>query len=126
MDNIFVILRSDNKAFDTILTNDKGEFSAIVPGDKQKNIDILYSGIAWGRYLRHIKPLSVETTDLQIDLANNYKKNVFGIAICPKCIKTNQVYKIRYSDAPVYTMQVNNKGDTTYSPIHYGIYEAET
>lgn len=127
VENISIILRSDNIPFDTVRTNDKGEFSAIIPSDKQKKIDIMYSGIGFGTvYLRHIKNLSTDTTNLQIDLANNYKKNIFGTAICPKCKNTNQVYKIRYGDAPVYTLQVNDNGDTTYSPIHNGVYQAGT
>jgi hypothetical protein len=125
VENIFVILRSDNKAFDTVWTNDKGEFSAVIPSDKQNSIDILYSGIGFGTvYLRFIKQLSQDTTNLQIDVINTYRKNTFGTAICPKCTKTNQVYKIRYGDAPVYTLLINDKGDTTYSPIHNGVYEA--
>ena len=48
---------------------------------------------------------------------------IFGTAFCPRCNKTNQVYKIRYGDAPVYTLRVTENGDTTYSPIHNGIYE---
>ena len=127
VENIFVILRCDNKPFDTVRTNDKGEFSAFIPSDKQKKIDILYSGIGFGTvYLKHIKQLSVDTTNLEFDLANKYKKSVFGTAVCPKCNKTNQVYKIRYGDAPVYTFGVNDNGDTTYSPIHNGVYEAGT
>ncbi len=35
-------------------------------------------------------------------------------------------YKIRYGDAPIYTRHINNNGDTIYSPIHNGIYEAGT
>jgi len=127
VENIFVILRCNNKPFDTVRTNAKGEFSAAIPNDKEKNIDILYSGIGFGTvYLKHIKQLATDTTDLHIDLANSYKKNVFGTAICPKCNKTNQVYKIRYGDAPIYVIRVNDNGDTTYSPIHNGIYEAGT
>jgi hypothetical protein len=127
VEHIFVILRSDNKAFDTVRTNEKGEFSVTIPSNKQKKIDILYSGIGFGTvYLRHIKQLSADTTNLQIDLANNYKKNIFGTAICPKCNKTNQVYKIRYGDAPVYTLKINDNGDTTYSSIHNGVYQAST
>jgi len=127
VENIFVILRSDNKPFDTVQTNNKGEFLAIIPSDKQKKIDILYSGIGFGTvYLKHIKQLSADTTNLQIDLANKFKKNIFGKAICPKCNKSNQVYKIRYGDAPVYTFRVSENGDTTYSPIHNGVYEAGT
>ena len=127
VENIFVILRCDNKPFDTVRTNDKGEFLAVIPIGKEKAIDILYSGIGFGTiYLRRINQLYSDTTDLQIDLNNNYKKNTFGKAICPRCNKTNQVYKIRYGDSPAYTMQVMENGDTTYSPIHNGIYEAGT
>ena len=127
VENIFVILRSDNKPFDTVRTNDKGEFSANIPSDKRNKIDILYSGIGFGTiYLRHIKQLSADTTNLQIDIANDYKRNIFGTAVCPKCNKTNQVYKIHYGDAPVYTFRVNDNGDTSYSPIHNGVYEAGT
>jgi hypothetical protein len=127
INNIFVILRCDNKPFDTVRTNDKGEFSAAIPVGKQKEIDILYSGVGFGTvYLRHIKQLELDTTTLRIDLNDKYKKNIFGIAICPKCNKTNEVYKVRYGDSPVYIMQITKTGDTTYNPIHNGIYEAGT
>jgi len=127
IENILVILRSDNKAFDTVRTNGKGEFSATIPSDKQKKIDILYSGIGFGTvYLRYIKQLSGDTTNLQIDLSNNYKKNIFGKAFCPKCSKTNQVYKIHYGDAPIYSLKINENGDTIFSPIHNGVYQAGT
>jgi hypothetical protein len=127
VENISVILRSNNIAFDTVRTNDRGEFAAIIPSDKETNIDVLYSGIGFGTvYLRHIKQLSTDTTNLQIDLTAKYKKNLFGTAVCPKCRRTDQVYKIRYGDAPVYTVRINDNGDTTYSPIHNGVYEAGT
>ena len=125
--NVFVILRCDNKPFDTVLTNSTGDFSIIIPNDKQKNIDILYSGIGFGTvYLKRIEQLSADKTNLQIDLADNYKKNIFGKAICPKCNKTNQVFKIRYGDAPVYAFRVSKNGDPVFSPIHNGVYEAGT
>lgn len=127
IENISVILCSENKALDTVLTDSNGEFWLNLPADKQTNIDILYSGIGFGTvYLTHIMQLSADTTELNIDLANRYKKNVLGKAFCPRCNKTNQVYKIRYGDAPVYNLHVSAKGDTTYSPIHDGIYEAGT
>jgi hypothetical protein len=127
VENILVILRSDNKIFDTVRTNGKGEFSATIPVDNQKKIDILYSGIGFGPvYLRYIKQLSADTINLQIDLANIYKKNIFGKAFCPKCSKTNKVYKIRYGDAPIYSLKINDNGDTTLSQIHNGIYQAGT
>jgi hypothetical protein len=127
VENIFVILRSDNKPFDTVRTNNNGVFSAVIPISKQRNIDILYSDIGLGTvYLKFIKQLSADTTKLEFDLANKYKKNIFGKAICPKCDKTNKVYKISYGMAPVYAMTINDNGDTTYSPIHNGVYEAGT
>ncbi len=125
--NILVILRCDNNPFDSVWTNDKGEFSAIIPSDKQKGIDILYSGIGFGTiYLKHLKELSADTTNLEIDIINTYKKNIFGKAICPKCNKSNRVYKIRYGDAPIYTFKINSHGDTTYSRIRNGVYQAGT
>ena len=127
VENILVILRCDNKAFDSVWTNSKGEFSAIIPSAKQKKIDILYSGLGFGRiYLKHLKELSADTTNLEIDIINTYKKNIFGKAICPKCNKSNRVYKIRYGDAPIYTFKINSHGDTTYSPIRNGVYQAGT
>lgn len=127
IENIFVILRSNNIAFDTVRTNEKGEFWATVPDGRTTNIDILYSGIGFGIvYLQNIKKLSADTTNLQIDLAAKYKKNFFGTAVCPKCRKADEVYKIRYGDAPVYTVRTNDNGDTSYSPIHNGVYEAGT
>jgi phage FluMu protein Com len=127
IENIYVILRYDNVPFDTVLTNNNGEFLATIPIDKQTKIDILYSGIGFGTiYLKYIKQLSLDTTHLQIDLSKNYKKNIFGTAVCPKCKQTNQVYKIRYGDAPVYTFRVNKNGDTLNSAIHNGVFEAGT
>ena len=125
IENVFIIIRCDNKSIDTVRTNEKGEFYAIVPVGKQNKIDILYSGIGFGTvYLKHIKQLLSDTTYIQIDIANTFKKNIFGIAICPKCNKTNQVYKIQYGDAPIYTSQINDNGDTTFSPIRNGVYQA--
>lgn len=127
IENIFVIVRSNNVAFDTVRTNERGEFLAIIPVDKENNIDVLYSGVGFGTvYLRNIKQLSTDTTNLQIDLTAKYKKNIFGAAVCPKCRKADRVYKIRYGDAPVSTRHISDHGDTTYSPIHKGIYEAGT
>jgi hypothetical protein len=126
VENIFVILRSNNIAFDTVQTNERGEFLATIPTDKENNIDVLYSGIGFGTvYLRHIKQLTTDTTNLQIDLAAKYKKNL-GTPVCPKCRRADQVYKIRYGDAPVYKVHISDNGDTTYSPIHNGVYEAGT
>ena len=127
VENIFVILYSDNKLIDTVKTNGKGEFVASIPNGKQKNIDIFYSDIGFGTiYLQRIKQLSSDTTQIQIDLAKKYRKNIFGTSYCPKCKRTDMVYKIRYGDAPVYTLQVNDNGDTIYSAIHNGVYEAGT
>ena len=52
------------------------------------------------------------------------KRNVFGKVICLICKHTDKVYEIRYSDAPVFTFNVGKTGDTTYSPIYKGKYQA--
>lgn len=125
--NIDIILRCNNKVFDTVQTNDKGHFSIKIPHDKQRKIDILYSGIGFGPvYLRYLNLLSTDTTNLQIDVGKNYRKNIYGTAICPKCNKTNRVYKVSYGEAPVYVIRISEKGDTTYSPLYKGTYQAGT
>jgi len=123
--NVSVIIRCDNKPFDTVQTNDKGQFLVIIPPDKQKEIDIIYSGLGFESvYLRHLHLLSADTTNLLFDVGKSYEKNIFGKATCPKCSKSDRVYAISYSDAPVFSIRVSNSGDTTYSPLYKGTYQA--
>ena len=47
--------------------------------------------------------------------------------LCPKCRKADKVYKIRYGDGlPLSTRHISESGDTTYSPIVNGHYNAGT
>jgi hypothetical protein len=124
---VSIIIKIDNIPFDTVETNSQGRFSISIPNKKSKNIDILYSGIGFATvYLRYIKDLTPDTTNLVIAIPTIYKKNVLGKAYCPKCSKADMTYKIIYGDAPIYTLQVNNKGDTISSSIYKGDYQAGT
>ena len=125
IEHIFIIIKSGNKVIDTAITSDKGEFQFSIANDKSKDLDIFYSGVGLRTvYLRHIKSLEDDTTQLNINIPTEYKRNIFGKAYCPKCGKAGMTYKINYGDAPIYTMKINDKGDTTYSPFYKGRYQA--
>ena len=127
IDHVSIIIKTGNKPFDTVMTNTNGEFFFSLPKDNSKDIDILYSGIGFGTiYLRHINNLIVDTTNLEIVIPIQYKKNIFGKVHCPKCGKADMTYKISYGDAPIYSLQLNENGDTISSAIYKGKYQAGT
>ena len=126
-DHVSIIIKTDNKPFDTVTTNSKGEFFFFLPKENSKDIDILYSGIGFGTvYLRHINNILGDTTNLDISIPVQYKKNIFGKVYCPKCGKADMTYKISYGDAPIYTLQLSESGDTISSAIYKGKYQAGT
>ena len=122
-----IIIKIDNVYFDTVTTNTQGEFLFSLPSDKTKNIDLLYSGLGFGTvYLKNINNLTSDTTRFGINIPTQYKKNIFGKAYCPKCGKADMTYKISYGDAPIYSLKINEKGDTVSSAIYKGKYQAGT
>ena len=79
---------------------------------------ILTSMVGNGTYLATINAFSSDK--IEISLPRNYQMR-FGRAICPKCQKTKDVYKITHSEAPIMVQHIKN-GDTTYSPIYKRTY----
>ena len=127
VDHVSIIVKADSQYFDTVMTNVEGEFLFHLPFEKTKNIDLLYSGVGFGTiYLRHISNLTADTIKLEINIPTQYKRNIFGKAYCPKCGKADMTYKIRYSDAPIYSLNINGNGDTISSAIYKGKYQAGT
>jgi hypothetical protein len=124
---VFIIIKSNNSC-DTVLTDENGRFSFKFRNEKIKNIDISYMGVGFGTiYLKHLDNNTEDVgTNLEIQIPTVYKKNILGKAYCPKCMRTDKVYEIRYGDAPMVAIRIDKKGDTTYSKIHDGIYDAGT
>ena len=127
VDHVSIIIKTDNRPLDTVITNSKGEFFISLAKGNLKDIDILYSGIGFGTvYLKHINNIILDTTNLDIPIPIQYKKNIFGKAHCPKCGKADMTYKISYGEAPIYSLQLSESGDTMSSAIYRGKYQAGT
>jgi len=61
---------------------------------------------------------------VEIILPKTYQMRL-GKAICPKCQRTNNVFKAIYTDPPI-RVRKTIKGDTIYSPIFKGRYYMPT
>ena len=126
-ENVNVIISSNKKVIDTVLTNGNGEFIVSIPDSIISDIDMHYFGVGFEEnYLGHIKNIISDTTTFEVDLSKKYRKNIFGKAICLKCGKSDMVYKVVYGDAPIYTLQIDQNGDTLQSAIRNGVYQAGT
>ncbi len=85
---VLIIVKAGDNFSDTVITNSSGQFLISLPGDKSNNIDVFYSGAGIRTtFLRHIKNLTADTTNLEIEIPRQYKKNILGKARCPKCGK---------------------------------------
>jgi len=125
--NVNVIISVGKKMIDTVRTNEEGKFFVSIPSEIGSEIDIYYYGVGFQQlYLGYIKNLSSDTTFFEVDVANKYKRNLFSKAFCPKCGKADKVFRVRYRDAPVYSIRVNRNGDTVHSAIRNGVYQAGT
>jgi hypothetical protein len=124
---ISIFVKADNKVVANAITSDKGDFSLVFTPINQKSFDFYCSGVGIDTILllstNHFESDHLEMT---FHIPSNIKKNLFGKAYCPKCKKTDKVFEIEYGDAPVYVRKISKHGDTTYSPIYKGKYQAGT
>ena len=82
---------------------------------KYKEIDIFLTSIGIEElYLQTIDNSTIDRWEINIP---RYYKMKLGRAVCPKCNKTDKVYKAIYGDGQILTLKINDKGDTTYSNI---------
>ncbi|HLY71929.1 MAG TPA: hypothetical protein VKR53_19480, partial [Puia sp.] len=105
--------------------NAKGDFHITFTPTTEKSFDFFCTGIGIDTILvASLKTFDSDVMEMTFNLPIKYKKNTLGKVICPKCNRSDKVYKIEYGDAPVTTMHINKSGDTSYSPIYKGIYQA--
>jgi hypothetical protein len=128
IDGIAVIVKGDNKVLAKTVTDAQGKFSLVFTPGQEKSFDFFVYGIAIDTLLvSSITTFESDTPDITFFLPALRRKNTLGQMLCPKCAKTDKVYKIRYGDGlPTATMRISKSGDTTYSPIVRGRYNAGT
>ena len=122
---LIVFVKADGKILAQDTTNESGDFVLeFLPEKKEKHFDFFCCGIGMNTIL--ISSVSIfesDTPEMTFYIPRKISRNVFGKFICTLCKRTDKVYKIRHSDAPVSTFQISKSGDTTYSQIYKGKYQ---
>jgi len=122
--HLVVFVKGDNKVLAKSVTDSKGNFKMAFTPEKEKSFDFYCTGIGVDTLLlRSVKTFESDTPQLIFYIPGQPKRSVSGKVICPKCNRTDKVYKIEYRDAPVVTRHISKSGDTTYSPIYKGTYQ---
>ncbi len=124
IDKLLVFVKGDNKILAKTFTDDKGNFEMTFTPEKEKSFDFYCNGLGIDTLLlASVTTFESDTPEITFYIPGPHKRNTLGKVICPKCKRTDKVYKIEYGDAPVMTRHISKSGDTTYSPIYKGTYQ---
>jgi hypothetical protein len=126
VEGIAVIVKGDNKVLAHAFADTQGNFEVTFTPEKENSFDFFVFGVAVDTMLiASVKSFDNDTPEITFYIPALRKKNFFGQILCPKCSKADKVYKIRYGDGlPLATRQISGNGDTTYSRIANGNYNA--
>jgi len=126
VEGISVLAKVEGKIVSRTNTDSEGNFLLTFAESTSKAIDLFGVGIGMDTLLLFSGANGqVNVNNLRLYLPALVKKNVVGRAYCPKCRRTDKVYKIRHSLSPVYVRKISSKGDTTYLPIYKGYYQED-
>jgi hypothetical protein len=124
-EGVLIFVKGDNKILAKAITDNKGDFEISFTPNKEKSFDFYCTGLGIDTLLiTSLTRFESDMPEMTFYIPGLVKRNTFGKVICPKCKRTDKVYKIRHSDAPVSTILISESGDTTYSPIYKGKYQA--
>jgi hypothetical protein len=124
-DGILVFVKGDHKILAKSFTDTKGDFEISFTPNMERSFDFYCTGVGIDTLLiESVSTFESDTPEMTFFIPGKIKRNILGSVICPLCKHSDEVYEIRYSDAPVFTFNVNKSGDTTYSPIYKGKYQA--
>ena len=121
-----VFVKGDNKVLAKAITDNKGNFDLSFTPSKEKSFDFFCNGVGVDTMLiASVTTFESDTREMTFYIPAKHRTNALGKIICPKCKRTDRVYKIRYGDNPTYVRHINNLGDTTYSPLYTGTYQED-
>ena len=122
-----VFIKIGNRISDHATTDAKGNFTLTVHEMTGERVNLFCCGIGMDTLLLYsMTKFSESDKHCVFYLPAKIKKNIFGKVYCPICHRTDKVYKILYSDNPAYVIRTAKNGDTIYSPIYRGTYQAKT
>lgn len=127
MEGLAIIVKSNDETLASTITNSNGDFELEFKHEKQNSYDFFCHGVTIDTlYIGSVNVSGLNTIHMNFEIPSNPKRNILGQVLCPKCKKANKVYKIRYGDGLPILRTISNMGDTTYSNIYKGYYNAGT
>jgi hypothetical protein len=127
VEGILVIVKGDSKILAKTFTDNKGNFELTFTPNNEKSFDFYCHGVAVDTLLiASVTKFESDTPDITFYIPAQIKKNAFGQPLCPKCKRADMVHKIAYGDGLPIRMEVSEAGDTTYSSIVNGRFNAGT
>ncbi len=125
VDILLVFVKGDNRILAKSVTNNNGDFEITFTPNKEKSFDFYCTGLGIDTLLiASVTTFESDTPEMTFYVPGQLNRNALGRVICPICKHTDKVYKISHSDAVVLTIRISKSGDTTYSPIYKGKYQA--
>ena len=119
-----IFVKANKKTLAKSSTDAKGNFKMTFTLGKEKPFDFFCTGIGIDTlFLASITTFDSDRPDMTFYMPIEIRKNILGKVMCPKCKRTDEVYPIEYG-APTYISFIDKNGDTTYSPIYKGKYQA--
>jgi hypothetical protein len=127
VNGIAVIVKGGKKTLAHTFADSQGNFEATLTVGKEKSFDFFCFGVGIDTMLfGSVRTFNSDKPDLTFYIPALRKKNLLGQMFCPKCNKADKVYKIVYGDAMPIKIEVSENGDTTYSNIVNGHFNAGT
>ena len=123
---INIIVKGNNKVLAKTSADKQGNFELTFTPDKEKSFDFFCFGIGIDEMLiGSVKTFDSDTPDIIFYIPALRKKNFLGQTLCPKCNRADKVLKIEYGMLAI-KMEISESGDTTYSNIENGRFNAGT
>ena len=125
VEGLLVVVKNGKRTIYSTHTNEKGNFEFVLNSQNVVTYDIFCQGVGLDTlYLGSLKVPDIDKPELSLSIPIKVHKNFIGNVICPKCKKSNLVCKIRYGDGLPSLMKISSNGDTTYTAIYKGYYNA--
>lgn len=123
IEGLQIVCKQNGKVIYKIHVDQHGDFELARDTAVLKNIELYYTGVGLDTlFLSSLKRLNVKQKVEVVAVPCIIKRNLLGQVICPKCNKTNLVYKAVYGDGLPARRIINTNGDTTYTAIYKGRY----
>jgi len=122
---LIVFAANGKKVVGKTTSDANGNFQLVFTPTLKDTFDLYCCGVGMDTLLlESITSFNTDNPEMSFYLPAKPHKNALGKVVCPRCNKADKIYKVVHSIAPVVTAEVNKSGDTTYSPLYKGTYQA--